>query len=150
MPNFLAWIKQKRLPDWRTDLVYKLVFTKVEDSWKFSKRNKNPKIWQYVLIEEWSAAEGGHCRGKVLRLWIRDAQGLRQIRTRHYTQYRSQLGSGNFPFIINSFHISLDKTCIVFCHREAHLAGQGGRYIVAGGPNKPELLPDPSGGFWRS
>jgi hypothetical protein len=150
MQNFLQWIKRSRLPDWRSDWVYKLIFEQAETAWKHCEINHDPDIWQYILIEEWSSSKDGVCKGTVLRLWVRDAKGLREVPVQSHAKHLSKIKARIFPFIIVEFHIYPDKSGVVVGQQEANTAGHGGSYLIHGGPEKAELVPDPSGGFWIS
>ena len=142
--------QQSPLPDWQSDWLYRLIFQEAEDNWEMCERNKNSDYWQYVLIEEWSSADGAHCRGELLQLWLRDAQGLRQIPLESRKEHQRKIKSRIFPFILISFHIHPDRTRVVFCHREANTSGMGRRYMVIGDHDNATLEVVPSGGFWRS
>ncbi len=150
MLNFLKRIRQPQLPDWRSDWLYRIIFRKAESSWEFCKRNKDPNYWQYVLIEEWSSAQRAFCGGTLLRLWLHDAQGLRQIPLRSRAEHQRKIHDRIFPFVIISFHIYPDKTRVVYCHREANTAGRGKCYKVVGDDDNAVLVADPLGGFWVS
>lgn len=151
MFGFLKRKPQPQLPDWRTDSLYRLVFQKVEtEAWKFCRHNTDSEYWQYVLIEEWSSAEYTQCSGHLLRAWVRNARGLKQIPLWVHSKRIGRIRDSIFPFVIVSFYLDSSRNYVVYCQREAHTAGHGERYRVTGTSDNPELVGDPSGGFWIS
>jgi hypothetical protein len=137
-------------PDWRSDSVYSAIFRKAENAWDHCRRAQNDDHWQYVLIEEWSEAEGPRCGGKIIRAWVRDAKGLQEISLQEYNQQKRKINSPIYPFIIVQFHLPANRKHVVFGTRYASLAGQGTRYVIEGEGDTAKLVPDPTAGFWES
>jgi len=137
-------------PDWRTDWLYTLVLRNAENSWEWCSRAPDGKLCRYVLIEEWSSASDSRCRGKVVRAWIRDAEGLRAISLEEYKQHKRTIRGRIYPFVIMEFHIQPDRKRVVLGDRQASTAGRGCRYLVAGEGDQAKLISDPTGGFWVS
>jgi hypothetical protein len=108
------------------------------------------KVWQYVLIEEWSSNNASMCSGKVVRAWIRDAEGLREISLQEYKQRKRTIHGRIYPFVLMAFHIQADRQRVVLGSRQASTAGRGSRYLVEGEGEGANLTPDPTGGFWVS
>jgi hypothetical protein len=137
-------------PDWRTDWLYGLVLRNAERWWEWCSRVPDRKVWRYVLIEEWSSAKDSMCRGKVVRSWIRDAEGLREISLEEYKQHKRKIHRRIYPFIIMEFHIQPNRKHVVLGNRQASTAGRGSRYLVEGEGDQAELIPDPTGSSWVS
>jgi hypothetical protein len=136
--------------DWHSDWLYQLVFREVEDAWKWCRRVPNSKAWQYVLVEEWSAARDSMCSGRLVRAWVRDSDGLREISLEEHKQHKRKIHSRIYPFVIVSFHIRPDRRKVVLGRREANTAGRGCGYLVEGEGETARLVRDPAAGFWIS
>jgi len=149
------WKKQPRptplaLADWRDDWLYALVFRRVEQNWESCSRVRDRDVWQYVLVGEWSTADKVMCRGEVVRAWVRDEDGLREVTPDEYGRHKRRIRGRIYPFVLVSFHIHPDRQRVVFGVRQASTAGIGGQYLVRGEGETGELEADPEGGFWRS
>ena len=139
------------LPDWQTDWLYALVLRQAEEAWAQCNRDPDRWEWKYVLIEEYPEARGASCRGDVVRAWIRDAGGLREITLAEDERLTADiLQYPVFPFILLEFHILPDRQRVAIGHRRAGMGGRGWRYLVRGEGAEAALEDDPSGGFWRS
>jgi hypothetical protein len=138
------------LPDWRTDWLYGLVLRDAERHWEWCSQVPDGKAWRYVVIEEWSSASASMCCGKVVRAWIRDVEGLREIGLQEYKQQKRTIHSRIYPFVLMAFHIHPDRQRVVLGHRQASTAGRGCRYLVEGQGDGATLAPDATGGFWVS
>lgn len=136
------------LTDWRTDWLYGLVFRDADTSWAMCQ--PDTEYWQYVLICEWSEANGPDCCGKPLRAWRRDADGLTDISIVEYERLVRTIQNRLYPFILVDFHISNDRKQVVLSHQEANTAGGGNRYVVQGKGEHAKLVEDPAAGFWIS
>lgn len=79
------------MPKEPADAFYRLVFAEVERQWEDYCTGLHPRAWQYVLVGEWSAASGPLCSGTLLRAWVRDAGGLREIAPAEYREHRRKI-----------------------------------------------------------
>src|SRR5262245_20679107 len=139
------------LADWRSDWLYALVLREADPDWEWCCRVPDGNFWRYVLIEEWSSANDySMCCGKVVRAWVRDADGLREITIDEYKQHKRKIRGRIYPFVIMAFHISADRQRVVLGHRQASTAGTGCRYIVQGQGEGAKLETDPTSGSWIS
>ena len=138
------------LPDWRNDWLYTLVLREADSAWQWCNQVPERDFWRYVLVEEWSSASGAHCGGEVVRAWIRDGEGLREITMAEYEQQKRRIRGRMYPFILVQFHIEPERTRVILGRREASTAGTGHRYLVRGEGDKASLEGDPTGGAWTS
>ena len=138
------------LPDWQTDWLYALVLREAERDWQWCSRVPDRDVWRYVLIEEWSSANDSTCRGKVVRDWVRDGDGRREIGLDEYKQHKRRIRGRIYPFVIMEFHIQPNRERVVLGHRQASTAGTGCRYLVEGQRDEAKLERDPTGGAWIS
>jgi hypothetical protein len=136
-------------PERTKDDVYALVFREVDAFWE-TLCSQPTSGWQYVLVEEWSNADGSQCAGRLLTAWVRDESGLNQINLLQYLRHRSKIRGRIYPFVVVSFHILPHLQRVVLGHREADTAGAGCRYTIEGTGNQAMLKYDPTGGGWRS
>lgn len=141
-------------PDWRGDWLYALALRRADDAWR-SRCDRAPKrdMWRYVLVGEWSRGGGGMCGGELVRAWVRDDAGLREISRAEYRRRQrgaSLPGSHFLRCVLVQFHIRSDRTRVILGQREATLSGHGGEYLVVGEGADAELVPDPEGGRWVS
>jgi hypothetical protein len=138
------------LPPWQNDWLYALVLREAEADWEWCNLLPDRDVWRYVLIEEWSSAHGSMCEGKLVRAWVRDSDGLRQISLNEHKRHKRRIRGRIFPFVMMMFHIQPDRTRVVLGHRQANTAGTGCRYLVQGEGVEAKLEFDPSGGGWIS
>lgn len=137
-------------PDWRDDWLYALVLRQAEQNWEWCRRARDRDVWQYVLVGEWSSADGAMCHGEVVRAWVRDAEGLREITPGEYGRHLQRVRGRTYPFVLVSFHIHSDRQRVALGMHAATTAGGGCRYLVHGKVAAATLEPDPQGGAWRS
>jgi hypothetical protein len=144
------------MPEWRGDWLYALILRQCEEYWGRCNLFPDEDWWRYVLIEEWSDAEKAWCRGEVVRAWVRDAQGLREITLRELRRHirlirpRRLIHCRFFPFILVRFHIHGDRQRVALGFLEAGTAGGGWTFLVRGEGESAELEWDQSGGAWTS
>jgi hypothetical protein len=137
--------------DWKSDWLYKLIFQEVEETWNNGcRRSKNPAHWRYVLVEEWTSADGVMCDGRVVRTWVRDENGLSKISLLAHAKRKLHARGLMFPFIILLFHIPEDRKRVVLGRIRGSLDGFGSRYLVQGEGEQARLVTDPEAGFWQS
>lgn len=134
--------------DWRTDGIYQLVLQKVEKTW-LDWCKPDAKFWRYVLVEEYSLATRSHS-GNMVRGWVRDENGLREISLEEYKQHRRKIHGRIFPFVLVSFHIHANRQRITIKTLQASTADTGGEYLIEGEGDAAKLVFDPEGGFWIS
>ena len=152
----VSWPGRKLIPPppvspWHDDWLYTLLFQWIEQVWEECSRRGDRDIWQYVVVGEWSAADAAMCRGAVVRAWVRDARGLREITPAEYARHNRRIrGDKIYPFVLVSFHIHPDRQRVVLGERRASRGGWGCRGMVRGEGAGAVLEPDPSGGSWVS
>lgn len=136
--------------DYQTDWLYALVFAHADGSWHMCCGSVSKVHWQYLLISEWSSAEDAHCRGEIVRAWVRNDDGLKEISLDQYEQHSKRISGPLFPFIFIRFHISSNRKHVVYNENEASRSGSGCRYIVDGEGASAKLLVDETAGMWIS
>ena len=153
-------MQSESVATWQNDWLYALVLRKAQPRWEQGdhvpeeereERRKGEKTEDY-LIGEWSSAEVelGMCRGTVVRAWMRDQDGLRQISLEEYEQHRAKIGGLRFPFVLMQFHILSNRERVVLGKTRGMLAGWGRTYLVVEHGDNASLEPDPAGGAWIS
>lgn len=138
------------LSDWRNDWLYTLLLGKAEEHWDFCLRSPDKKLCQYVLIAECASASERQCGNDVVRAWIRDVAGLREITVKEFRKHKSRIRGRIYPFVLMDFHIEPNRVRVVLGVRMASTAGFGGRFLVQGNGDRAELVDDPMGGPWVS
>jgi hypothetical protein len=109
-----------------------------------------------VLIEEWSPWPASppssvpHARRKLLRAWMRDANGVRAITLEEHKQHKRTIHGRIYPFVIMSFQIESDRRRVEIGHQHANTAGYGRTYLVRGEGAGATLEVDPTGAQWIS
>jgi hypothetical protein len=139
------------LPDWQTDWLYALVLQRAEGYLDRCNIDPDRDAWKYVLIEEYPEAQGSRCQGDVVRAWVRDESGLREIALEEDAQLTFELEQYSiYPFILVMFHILPDRRRVVFGFMQGSRGGAGWRDLVQGEGEEATLDSDPSGGLWMS
>jgi len=138
------------LAPWQNDWLYALVLREAERDWEWCGQVSDGDVWRYVLVEEWSSANHSKCDGRVVRAWVRDVEGLREIGLDDHKRHRRRIRGRIYPFVIMEFHIYPDRARVALGHRQANTAGAGCRFLVQGEGTEAELEYDPAGGGWRS
>jgi hypothetical protein len=122
-----------------------------QNDWLYLKLLNEGTSSRDALIEEYDAAAGCFCRGRVIRSWHRDKSGIREITDEERRLLRLKLrGRTVYPFTIISFHITPDRSRVVFGFRDGGRAGKGWCYVVKEHGQTRELQRDPAGGGWIS
>jgi hypothetical protein len=135
-------------PDWRSDWLYLLILAEAENEWRLCNCDGSHR---YVVIEEWSSAEhGAHCRGQLLRAWIRDTGGLREVSMDEHQQHIDKIDGLIFPFVILKFHVPPVRRRVVIEHHRGSRMGSGSSFRVCGQGQKAQLVFDPTAGAWIS
>ena len=140
--------------DWSEDWLYPLIFQEVERVWRewCGSRTQDSDVAAYVVAAEWSSRAGARCSGEVVRAWMRDAAGLREITVSDYRQHKQKLDPPKpiNPFILVQFNIDLDRHLVAFGETYGPLAGTGWCYRVHGKGPQASLEVDPSSDIWIS
>jgi len=140
-------------PDWRDDWLYALVLYKAEDLWQqWRNPARDPDIAAYVLVEEWSSRQGIRCSGELAHVWVRDADGLREITVIEREQHRQKLFPPRpiNPFVLLQFYVEPDRQSILYVLTFGIRAASGGWYKVQGAGQQARLEPDMTRGMWIS
>jgi hypothetical protein len=98
--------------DWNTDWLYAMIFREVDKNWDEIRQppsRPNAITWSYILVEEWSSAEGPECKGTLQKVWIRNEDGLHEITGEEHAEHKRKIQSSIFPFVTMSFHIHSDR-----------------------------------------
>lgn len=89
-----------------------------------------------MLIAEWSAASENSLTGDRIRMWVRDADGLRSITAEEYERYESPNAMLR-QFSSFDFHVCDDGTHVVWSQVWGPMSACGGRCAVD--PKDPRL-----------
>src|SRR5262249_41675065 len=96
--------------DWQTDWLYSLILQKADTAWEWCQSVPGRDVWKYVVVEEYSSADDSMCQGDVVRAWVRDEDGLRQISLEEHAEHQGKLdGKDIYPFVLVHFHVHPDR-----------------------------------------
>src|SRR4051812_26377400 len=98
------------LPEWKTDWLYALVFKEL-DSWCSC---ADPEY--FYLIAEHDADNGSQCTGSIIRAWLRDQDGMKEISIdEHLALKKLRHDESRFRYeCLAHFHIQPDRQHIVY------------------------------------
>jgi hypothetical protein len=137
--------------DWQNDWLYSVILQEAEKAWDWCRLVPGREVWKYVLIEEYSSGDDSMCQGDVIRAWVRDEVGLRQISLAEHAEHQGKLkGKDIYPFVVFHFQVHPDRRHVIIGQTQAMLAGSGTGYFVEGSGPGARLVPDPEAGFWVS
>src|SRR5262249_45271363 len=136
--------------DWQSDWLYSLILREADKAWDWC-QSAPGDLWKYVVIEEYSSGDDSMCQGDVIRAWVRDESGLRQISLAEHAEHQRKLeGKDIYPFVMLHFHVPVDRRHVIIGQSQAALVGSGTGYLVEGTGRDAMLVPDPEAGFWVS
>ena len=129
--------------DWQTDWLYCVILREAEKAWDWCQTVPGRDVWKYVLVEEYWSGDDSRCRGDVIRAWVRDEGGLRQISLAEHGEHQRKLeGKDIYPFIMVQFHVHPDRKHVVIGQSQAMLAGSGTGYLIEGSGREARLCPE--------
>lgn len=127
---------------WPPGRQYVAVRRAVEEEWERCEFTGAGSGLRFVLASEWSDATSKYPDGSLVRAWIRDGSGLRQITVQEFDNVvpESKEPGGGLGYVNLAFHVCADGRHVVYT------ASAGGRGYFGGGrcwidPADPRLHP---------
>ncbi len=125
-----------------------LVFREIERKWEHAQSKKGGDD-RYLLIAECSGKWTGMFHGLIVRAWIRDHDGLRQISIREYQRHVQRTRQGEpWPLVLVSFNFDNAQRKVALSYIQAGRLGHGDEYDVVGNDKDAKLVKNSRhGGF---
>jgi hypothetical protein len=139
---------------WPSGDAFVAVLREIDRLWQTQHNARtSERDFRFLLIEQWSSNDSGQVAGKVIAVWIANAERLHRIHDAEHAAYRQSLRAdrmGFYPFVLVQFWVSSDQRKVTFGRTDGSRSGFGCEYRVERDGVGPLLVQDPDGGQWIS